>query len=70
MPSEPSPCLIHMTSAFFPLACRYPLWKLIPARFLWERLSYPEPSRWQEQGLQQAQGQEHQQAQGQGLLQG
>ena len=65
MPSELSTCLIHMTYAFVPLACRYPIWKLIPAWFLWEKLSYSEPSRLQEQGLQQ----EHLQVQGQGLLQ-
>ena len=69
MSSDPSPCLIHMTYAFFPFACRNPLWNLIPVWFLWEDLSHPELSRWQEQGLEQVLGQEHLQSREQGLLQ-
>ncbi len=69
MPSEPSPCLIHMASAFFPLACRYPLWEPLPGRFPLKKGSYSKPSQWQAQAHRQAQEQARLQAQGQGLLQ-
>jgi len=72
MLSDPSTGFIHLCALWLfiaTLACRTPLWNLIPGRFPFETLEYPEPLQLQEQALLQAQEQALLQAQGQGLLQ-